>query len=126
MLSWLALRIFFARRYLPLFLPVLTRVNSVGLSRSASSVIVRQALWAGRRIAFTEEVRALGPAQDITSLLEKMRQRANMVGSDSLTDYTLLLNPALNLRYGRNVGYFRNGLFFSYFHPHELALFNWA
>ena len=86
--------------------------------------LVKQALKAGKRIAFTDEVGTNGKQQDITSLLQSMRQsaylfRAGMTNHPHLT----IISPIFNHFYGAGKGYFANGLFFHCKHEGELAFF---
>ncbi|GAB2559737.1 hypothetical protein [Spirosoma areae] len=98
-----------------------TQAHWIELIRSVSD-LVRQALRAGRRIDFTEDVGTQGKPQDITSLLDSMRRSAYVVGLGTQPGLTII-SPALNHFYGMGMGYFANGLFFRCEHENELAFF---
>jgi hypothetical protein len=86
--------------------------------------LVRQASLAGKRIDFTEEVGTQGNQQDITSLLESMRQSAYIVRTDTSARRQLtIISPAFNHFYGIGTGHFANGLFFSCTYKDELTFF---
>ncbi|QJW89976.1 hypothetical protein HNV11_11610 [Spirosoma taeanense] len=90
----------------------------------AISALVRQASLRGKRIDFTDEVGADGKPQDITSLLDVMRQSAFVISPVGPTQRGLtILSPGLNYFYGAGSGCFSNGLAFSCEHKNEQAFF---
>ncbi|MBD2752958.1 hypothetical protein [Spirosoma validum] len=90
----------------------------------AVSDLVRQALVAGKRIDFTEEVNSDDERQDITSLLDSMRQSAYVSSDNNLARPNLtIIFPNLNYVYGVGTGYFPNGLFFRCTYENELTFF---
>ncbi|WP_461093942.1 hypothetical protein [Spirosoma gilvum] len=90
----------------------------------AVSDLVRQASLAGKRINFIDEVSAHDPSQDITTLLDVMRQSAFVLRADALNQPDLkILSPALNQFNGVGSGHFPNGLFFTCSHRNERAFF---
>ncbi|NDU99319.1 hypothetical protein [Spirosoma terrae] len=88
------------------------------------SDLVQQSALAGKRICFTDEVSPLDQHQDITDLLDAMRQSAHIVGplSPAQEQFTFI-SPALNQVNGIGWGHFANGLFFACPHPNERAFF---
>lgn len=100
-----------------------SQLRWIELIRAVSDV-VRQAALAGRRISFTDEVSAQGNNQDITSLLDAMRQSAHVVEAFSTAQQkVMVVSPALNYVNGVGWGYFANGLFFACPHLNEQAFF---
>ena len=90
----------------------------------AISDLTRQAALAGKRIDFTEEVNTHDKRQDITTLLDSMRQSAYIIKSSIPVQANLtIIAPALNYFYGVGTGYFANGLFFSCQYENELTFF---
>ncbi|RIV19495.1 hypothetical protein DYU11_25725 [Fibrisoma montanum] len=90
----------------------------------AVSDLVRQASLAGRRISFTDEVSTQQDTQDITTLLDIMRQSAHVVGAITPAQRSqLFVTPTLNYFSGVGSGHFANGLFFICPHKNEQAFF---
>lgn len=90
----------------------------------AVSDLVRQAALAGRRICFTDEVSNRDEHQDITSLLDAMRQSAHVVGARTTAQQNLtFISPTLNHVNGVASGHFANGLSFACPHKNERAFF---
>lgn len=90
----------------------------------AVSDLVRQASLAGKRISFTEEVSAHNDCQDITSLLDAMRQGAFAVRAITpAQDILTFLSPLFNHVDGTGSGQFANGLLFNCPHANDQAFF---
>lgn len=90
----------------------------------AISDLLRQASLAGHRINFTDEVSSYDESQDITSLLDEMRQSAHVIRPVTPAQQDLrFLAPDLNLVHGRGLGQFANGLLFICPHKNERAFF---
>ena len=90
----------------------------------AVSDLVRQASLAGKRISFTEEVSTQNDSQDITNLLDVMRQGAFMVQTSTFTQGGLtFLTPQFNHVDGVSSGQFVNGLVFNCPHANDQAFF---
>ncbi|MFD2573231.1 hypothetical protein ACFSUS_21490 [Spirosoma soli] len=88
------------------------------------SDLVRQAALSGKRINFTDEVSAYDQFQDITSLLDAMRQSAFVIQAITPAQRSLkILSPALNQFNGVGSGQFANGLLFTCPHKNERAFF---
>ncbi|WP_461101400.1 hypothetical protein [Spirosoma koreense] len=92
------------------------------LIRSVSDLL-RQSAQAGLRINFTQEVSASG--EDISALLDRMRQESFLITTTSPFQQRdlLILAPHLNYVSGQCSGRFTNGLWYCCPHPHELAFF---
>lgn len=110
------------------FLPTMpfTRQSQISwfeLIRGVSD-LVRQAERVGKRICFTDEVSPQHRHQDITSLLDVMRQSTHVVGPLSPNQQHLsFISPLLNQVNGVGSGQFANGLFFVCPHANEQAFF---
>ncbi|WP_461085587.1 hypothetical protein [Spirosoma flavus] len=99
-----------------------SQIHWFRLIRSVSDLL-RQSAQAGQRITFTQEVSASG--EDITSLLERMRQGSFLITTTSpfRQQDLLVLAPHLNYVRGKGSGHFPNGLWYCCPHPNELAFF---
>ncbi|NDU95409.1 hypothetical protein [Spirosoma terrae] len=99
------------------------QIDWIELIRGVSDLL-RQTAMAGNRICFTDEVNDQDQQQDITSLLDKMRQMAYVVKSTALDHEQLtIISPTFNQVIGVGSGYFANGLYFACPYPNERAFF---
>ena len=90
----------------------------------AVSDLVRQASLAGKRISFTEEVSTHHDEQDITSLLDTMRQHAFTVRAITPSqEFLTFVTPHFNHVDGISSGQFANGLPFNCPHANDQAFF---
>ncbi|MCK8495619.1 hypothetical protein M0L20_27385 [Spirosoma sp. RP8] len=100
-----------------------SKIGWIELIRGVSD-LVRQAELRGKRICFTDEVGTPNQHQDITSLLDVMRNSAHVVEPLSPDQQHLtFISPLLNCVNGVGSGHFANGLFFICPYPNERAFF---